>query len=73
MTSDVLVVYNDASRRPDPTAFSKLELWHTDVSYELQPPSTTSLKGITIPPYGGDTLWSSGFGYRRRLYFPGVH
>ncbi|KAI0077089.1 alpha-ketoglutarate-dependent sulfonate dioxygenase [Panus rudis PR-1116 ss-1] len=58
---EVHVVYNDASRRPDPTAFSKLELWHSDVSYELQPPSTTSLKVITGPEYGGDTLWSSGY------------
>ncbi|KAL5521618.1 hypothetical protein ACEPAF_2366 [Sanghuangporus sanghuang] len=58
---EVHVVYNDSSRRPDPSAFSKLELWHSDVSYEVQPPSTTSLKGITIPPYGGDTLWSSGY------------
>ncbi|EPT01675.1 hypothetical protein FOMPIDRAFT_1059637 [Fomitopsis schrenkii] len=58
---EVHVVYNDASRRPDPTAFSKLELWHSDVSYELQPPSTTSLKVIAGPPYGGDTLWSSGY------------
>jgi len=58
---EVHVVYNDASRRPDPTSFSKLELWHSDVSYELQPPSTTSLKVITGPPYGGDTLWSSGY------------
>ena len=55
-----LVVYNDASRRPDPSAFSKLDLWHSDVSYEIQPPSTTSLKVIEGPPYGGDTLWSSG-------------
>ncbi|KAL1949619.1 hypothetical protein VTO73DRAFT_8500 [Trametes versicolor] len=58
---EVHVVYNDGSRRPDPSAFSKLELWHSDVSYELQPPSTTSLKVITGPPYGGDTLWSSGY------------
>jgi len=58
---EVHVVYNDASRRPDPSAFSKLELWHSDVSYELQPPSTTSLKVITGPEYGGDTLWSSGY------------
>jgi len=54
-----IVVYNDASRRPDPSAFTKLELWHSDVTYELQPPSTTSLKGITIPPSGGDTLFAS--------------
>ncbi|PPQ64578.1 hypothetical protein CVT26_001976 [Gymnopilus dilepis] len=58
---EVHVVYNDASRRPDPTSFSKLELWHSDVSYELQPPSTTSLKVITGPEVGGDTLWSSGY------------
>lgn len=57
----VHVVYNDSSRRPDPSAFSKLELWHSDVSYELQPPSTTSLKLITGPETGGDTLWSSGY------------
>ncbi|KAK7436983.1 hypothetical protein VKT23_018798 [Stygiomarasmius scandens] len=58
---EVHVVYNDSSRRPDPTAFSKLELWHSDVSYELQPPSITSLKVITGPEFGGDTLWSSGY------------
>ncbi|KAL0954379.1 hypothetical protein HGRIS_003364 [Hohenbuehelia grisea] len=58
---EVHVVYNDSSRRPDPAAFSKIELWHSDVSYELQPPSTTSLKVITGPEYGGDTLWSSGY------------
>ncbi|PPQ75251.1 hypothetical protein CVT24_007429 [Panaeolus cyanescens] len=58
---EVHVVYNDSSRRPDPTAFSKIELWHSDVSYELQPPGLTSLKVITNPPYGGDTLWSSGY------------
>ncbi|KAF9472127.1 alpha-ketoglutarate-dependent sulfonate dioxygenase [Pholiota conissans] len=58
---EVHVVYNDGSRRPDPSAFSKLELWHSDVSYEVQPPSTTSLKVITTPEVGGDTLWSSGY------------
>ncbi|KAI9566826.1 hypothetical protein HD554DRAFT_2322925 [Boletus coccyginus] len=58
---EVHVVYNDAARRPDQSAFSKLELWHSDVTYEIQPPSTTSLKVITCPEYGGDTLWSSGY------------
>jgi len=58
---EVHVVYNDPSMRPDSSAFSKLELWHSDVSYELQPPSTTSLKGIVIPPTGGDTHFSSGY------------
>jgi len=31
------------------------------VTYEIQPPSTTSLKVITGPEYGGDTVWSSGY------------
>ncbi|KAF5314818.1 hypothetical protein D9758_012152 [Tetrapyrgos nigripes] len=58
---EVHIVYNDSSRRPDSSAFSKLELWHSDVTYEIQPPSITSLKVITGPEYGGDTLWSSGY------------
>ncbi|TFK27756.1 alpha-ketoglutarate-dependent sulfonate dioxygenase [Coprinopsis marcescibilis] len=58
---EVHVVYNDSSRRPDSTAFSKLELWHSDVTYELQPPGVTSLKVITGPEVGGDTLWTSGY------------
>lgn len=58
---EVHVVYNDASRRPDPSAFSKIDLWHSDVTYEIQPPSYTSLKVIEGPEYGGDTLWSSGY------------
>lgn len=53
------MVYSDSSHQPDSTSFSKR--WHTDVSYELQPPSTTSLKMLTCPEAGGDTLWSSGY------------
>lgn len=56
----LVVIYNDGKRRPDTTAFAKIELWHSDVSYELQPPCTTSLKLNTSPELGGDTLWSSG-------------
>ncbi|RPA81513.1 TauD-domain-containing protein [Ascobolus immersus RN42] len=35
--------------------------WHSDVTYEKQPPSYTSLKLLSGPPRGGggDTLWSS--------------
>lgn len=52
--------YDSASKRPDSSAFSKLELWHSDVTFEKQPPSTTSFKLITSPEVGGDTLWCSG-------------
>ncbi|CAG9975952.1 unnamed protein product [Clonostachys byssicola] len=31
--------------------------WHSDVSYELQPPGTTFLFAIEVPESGGDTLF----------------
>ncbi|KII85078.1 hypothetical protein PLICRDRAFT_178832 [Plicaturopsis crispa FD-325 SS-3] len=57
----VHVVYTSGEKRPDPSVFAQVELWHSDVSYEVQPPSITSLKLYHGPPYGGDTLWSSGY------------
>lgn len=56
------VVYADKDRIPNSNnAFSHEFLWHSDVSYELQPPSYTSLKLLTAPQTGGDTLWVSGY------------
>jgi alpha-ketoglutarate-dependent taurine dioxygenase len=30
--------------------------WHTDVTFVLNPPKASTLRSITIPPYGGNTL-----------------
>ncbi|MFM7120627.1 MAG: TauD/TfdA dioxygenase family protein [Gammaproteobacteria bacterium] len=38
---------------------SKIELWHTDMTFRPAPPSITLLHGRIIPPFGGDTLWAS--------------
>jgi taurine dioxygenase len=38
---------------------SKIELWHTDMTFRPEPPSITILHGQVIPPFGGDTLWAS--------------
>lgn len=57
----VQVVYTDGKKRADPSVFSQYELWHADISYEVQPPSITSLKLLVGPPTGGDTMWSSGY------------
>ena len=45
------------------------QIWHSDVSYELQPPGLTLLRMDTLPKAGpdgseagGDTIWASGFG-----------
>lgn len=34
------------------------ENWHTDWSFQAQPPAATCLYGITIPPRGGDTWYA---------------
>jgi alpha-ketoglutarate-dependent taurine dioxygenase len=31
--------------------------WHTDITFVANPTSITFLRGIEVPPYGGDTLW----------------
>lgn len=46
--------------------------WHSDVSYELQPPGFTFLKIDTLPSnqngtVGGDTLWASSYAAYDRL------
>ena len=38
---------------------SKIEAWHSDMTFMPRPPSFTLLQGQIIPPFGGDTLWAS--------------
>jgi taurine dioxygenase len=38
---------------------SKIEAWHTDMTFRPAPPAITLLHGQIIPAYGGDTLWAS--------------
>lgn len=33
--------------------------WHTDVTAAHNPPAASLLRGVTIPPYGGDTQWTN--------------
>lgn len=35
------------------------ENWHSDWSFQARPPAGTCLFGITIPPHGGDTLYTN--------------
>jgi alpha-ketoglutarate-dependent taurine dioxygenase len=30
--------------------------WHTDVTFVVSPPKLSTLRSLTVPPYGGDTL-----------------
>ncbi|TPX72628.1 hypothetical protein SpCBS45565_g00280 [Spizellomyces sp. 'palustris'] len=59
---EIHLVYADGKRPPRNNQFTQQELWHSDVTYELQPPAYTSFRVITTPPGGGgDTLWVSGY------------
>lgn len=57
-------IYSVAKTR---TANSKYEAmtvtpwfgWHTDVTAAVNPPCASILRGVTIPPYGGDTFWTN--------------
>ena len=33
--------------------------WHADVTAAHNPPCASILRGVTIPPYGGDTQWTN--------------
>lgn len=46
-------------RRAEETAPLFAESWHTDWSFQAQPPIGTCLKAIVVPPSGGDTLFAN--------------
>src|SRR3954471_7004935 len=52
--------------------------WHTDVTAALNPPCASILRGVTIPPYGGDTFWTNlgaaytGLSATMRGFFDGL-
>lgn len=33
--------------------------WHTDITAAINPPWASILRGVTVPPYGGDTFWTN--------------
>lgn len=38
---------------------TKIEVWHSDMTFREHPPMGTVLRSVIVPPRGGDTLWSS--------------
>ncbi|RSL49013.1 hypothetical protein CEP53_009327 [Fusarium sp. AF-6] len=44
--------------------------YHSDVSYEHQPPGITILTLLSVPPSGGDTIWASQTAAYARLSTP---
>ncbi|MEU7425007.1 TauD/TfdA family dioxygenase [Streptomyces sp. NPDC040750] len=44
--------------------------WHTDVTFVLNPPQASTLRSITVPPYGGETLIANAVAAYRDLPEP---
>jgi len=38
---------------------TRIEAWHSDMTFRRHPPVGTVLRAVVTPPRGGDTLWSS--------------
>ena len=55
---EVLPLSSEAYALQDP-ASEVDNNWHTDVTFSLDPPMGSILRGVTVPPYGGDTLWTN--------------
>ena len=53
-----------------PEAPSKIEEWHSDMTFSATPPTLTLLHGQIIPEYGGDTLWASAVAAHAALSEP---
>ena len=56
-------IYSIAKHRPandgkDPVRRAWTD-WHTDITAAVNPPAASILRGVTVPPYGGDTLWTN--------------
>ncbi len=49
----VVLLENDGDRPPD------TDSWHTDLTFQPQPPFLSVLHAIDVPETGGDTLWAN--------------
>jgi taurine dioxygenase len=44
---------------PIDSDFSKANSWHTDVTFVDRIPAISLLRAVTLPPYGGTTVWAN--------------
>ena len=58
---EVLLLDNEAYARAEATGEgpSVESRWHTDVTFVPNPPMASILRGVVVPPYGGDTQWTN--------------
>jgi len=57
----IMKLENDSGAPPDTNS------WHTDLTFKRDQPFASILVARTVPPVGGDTLWSSNYAAYDRL------
>lgn len=45
--------------QPIDSEYGKATMWHTDVTFTTDYPKASILRAVTLPKYGGSTLWAS--------------
>lgn len=43
----------------DSTDGGRANYWHTDVTFTDRPPTASVLRAVTLPSFGGDTIWAN--------------
>lgn len=57
----IMVLENDSGAPPDTNS------WHTDMTFRAEQPFASVLVARSVPPVGGDTMWSSNYAAYERL------
>ncbi len=55
----VLAAQNAPVITPINSEYGKANRWHTDVTFAANYPAASILRAVTLPSYGGSTLWAS--------------
>lgn len=58
-TAAVLAAENEPIITPINSEYGTANRWHTDVTFAANYPAASILRAITLPSYGGSTLWAS--------------
>src|ERR1700753_80083 len=57
--ASVLSADNAPIITPINSEYGKANRWHTDVTFAANYPAASILRAVTLPSYGGSTLWAS--------------
>jgi taurine dioxygenase len=51
--------HRTSNRHEGPSMIRPWTGWHADITAAINPPAASILRGVTVPPQGGDTQWTN--------------